>query len=500
MVAGRLGGGVSAAPGGDVVIVGGSIAGLGLALACANRGVPVHVVEADPEASGTGGVPAEAARRAPRRSTPQSAHSHTFLARTRQLLAAEAPDVLDDLRAAGVLELAMADTRPATVPAAAPQPADGDLVVLAARRTTFEAVLRAAVRRRPEVRITTGRRAVDLTVDAAGGTAHVRGVVLDDGTALPARVVVDAGGRRSAMPARLAARGVALPDDGVDCGIAYLTRFYRRRPGAGLLPLDRGFTAGGSFDRYSCLVFPADAGTFSVTFGVLPEDRELRALRAPGAFDAAVAAIPTLAPWTDVDAAEAISDVRLMAGMTNRLRGGGPGQGPPPVVGWTAVGDAAATSNPAHSRGCTIALLHAVGVAAALADHRDPGDLAAAAAAVVARDVAPWVADSVDQDRARLRRWRPGVEPEGAHLAPPPDPARLSNGETYLAARHDAYVWRRFTRLQQLVERPDDVLADARVRARVRAVQAAAPIAAPLVGPSRSDLVEIVHRARRAVA
>ena len=50
-------------------------------------------------------------------------------------------------------------------------------------------------------------------------------------------------------------------------------------PGDLSTALNRGLTAGGSFDRYSCLVFPADNGTFSVTFGVLPEDTELRLLR-----------------------------------------------------------------------------------------------------------------------------------------------------------------------------------------------------------------------------
>jgi hypothetical protein len=318
------------------------------------------------------------------------------------------------------------------------------------------------------------------------------------------------------MPGWLADHGVIVADAGVECGITYLTRFYRRIPGAPDLPLHRGFAAGGSFDRYSCLAFPGDAGTFSVTFGVLPEDRDLRGLRDGAAFNAAVRAIPALAPWVDPDHAEAISEVRTMAGLRNRIRRV-THEGRPAVLGWTAVGDAAATTNPAHSRGCTLGAVHAVAVADAVAEHHDPASLAEACAAVVEREQAPWVADSIEQDRQRLARWRPagagtveattvagdltGATGAGIAEAPAiaglaePGPGWLTNGETWLAAQHDAYVWRRFTRLQQLLDKPRDVLADPQVVARVRAVQAGRPAHAPLEGPSHDDLVGLLTAA-----
>jgi hypothetical protein len=327
----------------------------------------------------------------------------------------------------------------------------------------------------------------------------VQGVTLDDGGTVTARLVIDATGRRTAMPDWLAGHGVTVTDARVECGITYYTRFYRRAPASNAAepPLNRGFAAGGSFDRYSCLAFPGDAGSFSITFGVLPEDRELRGLRDGAAFDAAVGAIPLLAPWIDGDGTEAISDVRTMAGLLNRVRRCRAG-GRPSVLGWTAVGDAAATTNPAHSRGCTLGAVHAVAVARAVAEHRDPAARVDACAAVVESEQLPWVADSIEQDRQRLLRWRPDAVP------PAPEPATdpglvtpvgwLGNGEAYLAAQHDAYVWRRFTRLQQLLDRPADVLADRRVVARVRAVQAARPPSPPLDGPTHTELVALVGR------
>ncbi len=486
---------------GDVVIVGASVSGLTTAIALARRGIGVQLVEADRTVgrAGAGGRRGTAldprgalARRAPRRPTPQAAHSHGFLARYRQLLRVEAPDVLQGLRAAGCVELVLADRRPATVPAHAAHPGDADLVAIAARRTTFEAVLRRSALRRPEVRLVAGRKATGLVVDDDGPVPHVRGVGFDDGSAITGRLVVDATGRRTLMPTWLAAHGVVLCDERVDCGIAYLTRFYRRAFGVPDLPLERGFTSGGSFDRYSCLVFPGDAGTFSVTFGVLPEDRALRGLLDPSAFGDAVRAIPALAPWVDPAHAEPISDVRMMAGLANRLRTP-ERDGRPTVLGWTAVGDAAATTNPAHTRGCTLGAVHGVAVAEAAAAHADPCDLAEACVAVVEREQRPWVADSIEQDALRLERWRPAGFGAGFGLARPSHPrGRLTNGEVYLAAQHDAYVWRRFTRLQQVLERPDDVLADRQVLARVRAVQAARLPGPGMDGPTRDELVELL--------
>lgn len=472
-----------------VVVVGGSVAGLGTAIALDNRGVSVEIHEADDVTLAPLGEVTEEERQSPRRVTPQAAHSHAFIARSTALLRAEAPRVLDDLADAGVEAIDLASVRPSSVPLHAHHPDEVGLVVLPARRTTFEAALRAEVARRPGITVRTGHRVAGVKIDLGGVVPCVTGVGFDDGTSATGDVVVDASGRRGAMTGWLTEAGIAFEDQRVECGISYFTRFYRLVDGADRLPLNRGYTSGASFDRYSCLVFPGDDRTFSITFGTLPEDRDLRGLRHAGAFDAAVASLALLAPWVDPARSEPISEVRMMAGLVNRIRRPWI-DGRPTLLGWTAVGDAAATTNPAHSRGCSLSLVHAVGAADAIASAENTDDLADRFEAVRRTEQQPWVEDSIEQDRFRLSRWR--NQPE---LMPPRHSDRLSNGETYVASHHDAYVWRRFTRLQQLLETPDEVLADRRVIARVRAVQAAGKGLTGSAAPTRPELIELLDRA-----
>jgi hypothetical protein len=210
-------------------------------------------------------------------------------------------------------------------------------------------------------------------------------------------------------------------------------------------------------------VFPADRRTFSVTFGVLPEDRDLRCLGKPAAFDAAARTIPTVAPLPAPGRSEAASDVAFMTGLRNQVRRLLVDR-QPTVLGLVRAGDAAATSNPAHSRGCTLALANARAIAELVAGAgRDGRELAVAADRLVTDLLEPWVDDSIAQDAVRLARWRRGPAP-----AVPAD--RVSNGDAYTAAQADPVVRTAFTRVQQLRCRPDDVLADLEIIERVRAV------------------------------
>ena len=97
----------------------------------------------------------------------------------------------------------------------------------------------------------------------------------------------------------------------------------------------------------------------------------------------------------------------------------------------------------------------------------------------------PWVDDSVEQDAVRLSRWRPGAPP-----VPPTRSDRLSNGELYGAAQFEPDLWRRFSRMQNLLEQPDATLGDPTLVARVRSLPAHA--VARVAAPSRDDLVELI--------
>lgn len=462
------------------VVVGGGLAGLSAALFLARRGHPVTVLERDPAPppATIEGVPGWV-----RRGTPQAGQSHAFLARCRQILTDEAPDVLDALRAAGVGEVPLGAALPATLDG--PPKSDVDLVVLAGRRPVVEWVLRRSVHAEPGVTVRAGVAVAGLVTEA-GPVPVVRGVALEDGSTLAADTVIDAAGRRSMVAGWLQAAGAHVPDERVvPCGIAYCSQFFRRRPGAGAGPLNRGYVAGGSFDRFSCLVFPADNGTFSVTFGILPEDRAMRGLHDDAAFLAAARAVPLVSEWLAPDDALTLSGVATMRGLENRFR---PlvEAGRPAALGILAVGDSACITNPAHTRGSTLAIGSGLAAALAIDEHADPGDRALAVDAELRRTCEPLFWDSVDQDALRLARWRPdGPAP------PPSDVEQVTNAQANLAAQRDPVVWRAFTRAQQLLDPPATALADPDIVARTRVVLDSGWRPPALAAPSHDELVAI---------
>lgn len=475
-----------------VVVVGAGAAGLSAGLLLARAGHTVTVVErdatpvpADAEAAGDWG----------RSGTPQTAHSHAFVARLRALLAEYAPDVLDGLLAAGVREVPLAVEPPPELTGPVADPTD-ELVVLASRRAVLEWVLRRAVEEQDGVTVVPGATVRGLLTDDAGPAPRVTGVVLEDGSSLHADLVVDAAGRGSPVPDLLTEAGAGLPaEKSVSCGITYYSRFYRLTDPT-TLPgrLNRGYTAGSSYDRYSGLVFPADNGTFSVTFGVFPGDRELRGLHVEEAFEAAAAAVPALAPWVDPAVATPIGDVAAMAGLRNRVRRLVGDDGRPAALGVAVIGDAAVITNPAHTRGTTLAFLSAVLLAETLAEHGDdPPAFALALQAALDRELLPWFTDSVAQDAVRVARWDP-AEP----TAPPTPDGTVSNGECYTAGLRDPLVWAAFTRLQNVLALPGDVLADPAVVAATRAVLDSGWRPDPLPGPDHAMLAALVADAQPA--
>ena len=93
----------------SVIVVGGGVSGLGLALILARRGHDVTVIERDhtpmPQS-------ADEAFDWDRRGAPQVRHSHAFLARLRNLLLNDYPDVYADLLHEGATEMRFGDDLP----------------------------------------------------------------------------------------------------------------------------------------------------------------------------------------------------------------------------------------------------------------------------------------------------------------------------------------------------------------------------------------------------
>ncbi|MDP9072348.1 MAG: tryptophan 7-halogenase, partial [Actinomycetota bacterium] len=478
----------------EVIVVGAGVAGLGAALGLAGQDHRVTVVERD--ATTVPDSPDAAFEQWHRRGAPQVRHSHAFLARLRNLLRDRAPEVLEDLLAAGATELRFLDHPPPTLEDRSPRPGDEDLVALACRRTTFEWVLRRDALGARRVGLVEGAVTGLVANGADEGAPHVAGVRLADGRELRADVVVDASGVRSPLPSWLAAIGAgAVPQREQDTGIVYSSRFYRLLPGAeppspeGLVIGDMGYL------KYA--VFVGDNRTFSITFAIWTDDRELRQLLRAGPFTAAANTLAATRRWIEAGRAEPITDVEVMARLLNRRRRFVI-RGRPLATGIYAVGDSHICTNPLYGRGCSLAMVQAYLLADTLSQHAgDPVTAAVAFQEAMDREVEPWYRATVDRDR--LER-RPGGQSVDAHeearrLPLDDDTMRSLLRDGILpAAGTDPVVYRAFLRTFNLLTPPEAMMQDQDVTARVLAVwqERDTRPAPPSLGPERDELLRIL--------
>jgi 2-polyprenyl-6-methoxyphenol hydroxylase-like FAD-dependent oxidoreductase len=466
-----------------VVVNGAGVAGLSTAIFLARSGCDVVLLERDhsplPESP-------DEAFEWQRRGAPQVRHSHALLARLRNLLRDHLPDVHQELLAAGATEVAWQDMAPPTLTDRAPRPGDEDLVLLACRRTTFEWVLRRAALGTDRVELRDGASVVGLVAEP--GTEdrppRVTGVRTAEGVVIEAGLVVEAGGRRSALPRFLADLGVGLTEDEQDTGIIYLSRFYRLRPG--VEPPDKQALNGGDLGYLKFAVFRGDNRSFSVTLAVGTDDTAMRALSDPDRFEAAIALLPAVAPWVDPAVSEPITDVHVMAGLINRKRHFVV-DGRPVALGLVAVGDASVCTNPLYGRGCALGAVHGRLLADAVAAHGDDlGALALAFDEATERELVPWYTAAVNQDETAKKVLR------GEELSPEVQMMHsiLTEGLIPLA-RIDPDVNRVWVRSFSLLDPPAALMADQELMAKVLAHwqerESRAPEPPP--GPPRDELM-----------
>ncbi|MEM7288613.1 MAG: FAD-dependent oxidoreductase [Actinomycetota bacterium] len=478
------------------VIVGGGVSGLGAALTLSRLGHRVTVLERDDTAMPDS---PETAFDWDRRGAPQVRHSHALLGRLHNLLRDEHPDVLSSLLDTGATEIRMADRMPDTIDDPTPRAGDEDLVLIAARRTTFEWVLRRTVSENPAVDIRTGVGVAGL-IAGDGAVPHVTGVALEDGSTIGADLVVAANGRRSNAPDWLRSVGASMGEDEVeDTGIVYYSRFYRLVEGEEFPGADR--LVGGDLTYLKYGVFWGDNGTFSVTLATGDDDRTFRVVKDPDVFDRIGREIPAVAPWLD-GRARPITEVHSMAGLLNRRRRYVV-DGQPVATGFAAVGDSHVCTNPLYGRGCSTGFWQAHLLGEAVTDHpTDPEAQALAFDAAVRRHVVPWYKASVSSDEGNRRAVaRARAQAAGEELDEDPDAMRRSIFREGLspASRTDAVVWRAFARTMNLLESPEALMAPD-VAARVMRVwqdRENRPPEPPL-GPTRQAMLETLGVAEAA--
>jgi 2-polyprenyl-6-methoxyphenol hydroxylase-like FAD-dependent oxidoreductase len=449
------------ASGERVVVVGAGIGGLAAAMALSRMGYVVEVVERDDTPMPDD---VEGAFAWDRRGAPQVRHTHGFPALIRVLLRDRYPDVLQALRDAGVTEVSIL---PSSVPRDAPNYEEQaeDLQVLSCRRTTLEWVLRRCALADEHVRVRVGVGVSGLLVGDGGPPLDVRGVRLDDGTELPADVVVASTGRRDGVPGWFAVHGVEVAEEEHPTGTIYLSRFYR-----GTTDVPTGYQ-GGRRAGLGFVVAGADNGTYSATLAVDAADAELRAhLLDAERFEAVLPLFREMEPVVRCNGTP-LTPVQAMGGLVNRIRRFVDANGAPLVHGFFAIGDAHTCTNPLYGRGSSLAVLQAVLVADALEAHPDDRDAAARAyeTASAAR-VEPWYDISLLADKAAA--------------APRPDTSKAASGEPApprldlqtlirIAGAGDPELAVIVARTMSLLATPQEVFGDPEVVARLTAAASA---------------------------
>ncbi|HUO11746.1 MAG TPA: FAD-dependent oxidoreductase [Caulobacteraceae bacterium] len=397
-----------------VLVIGAGMAGLCTALALGPTGRPVTILERDGEPPS--GDADEAFRDWNRRGVGHLRQSHAFLARLGNIIKTEHPALHAALLEMGVRELGFESMLWRTQKASyVPKPVDAQFTLLTSRRTTLELVMRRYVETLPNVSIRSGvivRRL--MTERGASGQLTVTGVLADEGgktRELRAPVVVDAGGKNSTCIEQLIEAGAPIAEEGESAGILYFTRHYRLRPGKTEPPREGNPPSGGDLGYLKFGVFPGDNNCFSVTMCAPEIEYELRkAIVRPEMWDRMIDNLPGLRVWCDAEQAEPTSRVFGMGDLYSRWRDLVK-DGKPAVLGFFAVGDSLARTNPLYGRGCSLAAVQAEMLRDALAESADPAERLIAYHRRVHDELRPYYLAMRSQDRGAIKRAEQALTP-----------------------------------------------------------------------------------------
>jgi 2-polyprenyl-6-methoxyphenol hydroxylase-like FAD-dependent oxidoreductase len=326
-----------------VVVIGASLAGAFAAAAVARDGRSVTVLERD--------VLPQSPR--PRDGVPQGRQPHIILRRGLITVEELLPGFEADLRAAGAVPANTGEI--AWRGAAGWFPYGRPLVeVLSASRPLFEHLVMSRVRALPGVQIRDGVRVERVRRGSGTADGVPWWVDLDDGSAEPADLVVDASGRSSRLPTWLAAAGVQPARiTQVDARIGYATREYTLDPTRlGVRAVVDLTTAD---DPAGGLAGPVEDGRWLVTLTGAGERRPPRDVDgfvafARGLSDPAMAQV--------VELGEPLTDVAVHRQTGNVRHHYGAGRDWP--TGLLVVGDALCAFDPVYGQGVTVAAMEAL--------------------------------------------------------------------------------------------------------------------------------------------
>jgi 2-polyprenyl-6-methoxyphenol hydroxylase-like FAD-dependent oxidoreductase len=463
---------------GRILFVGGGIVGTCAAMMLANDGHDVTVLERDPNPPPS---PDTAWDEWDRRGVNQFRLLHYFHPKFREVADAELPGLTNAMVAGGALRMNPLVGVPDAVTGGW-RAGDERFDLVTARRPVGEAIICDVAAKTAGVTIRRGVAVSGLLASAGpDGIVHVTGVRTENGEELSADLVVDAGGRRSSVPAWLRAVGSPGPDEMIeDCGFVYYGRHFRSTDGS--IPPALGGLAQ-PYGSISVLTLPADQGTWGVGVITSSKDAALRGLKDIDAWENVVRAYPLVAHWID---AEPITDVAVMAKIEDRQRTYVI-DGSPVATGVVPLGDAWACTNPSLGRGISIGITHAAALRALLREVPldDPRAMAMRWSDLTNEHVEPLFADTLGFDRHRLAE----IEAEIAgHPYETEDPAWLLGKALATSIRKDPDLFRGFLEIVSVLERGVDVLS--RPGYAEKAITLADPT--PLPGPNRSELLSLV--------
>jgi 2-polyprenyl-6-methoxyphenol hydroxylase-like FAD-dependent oxidoreductase len=416
-----------------------------------------------------------------RRGVNQFKMLHFFLARFREVADAELPGLTDAMVGAGALRMNPLEGIPDEITGGR-RPGDERFECVTARRPVGESIIAGLAAATSGLTIRRGVGVSGVLTDTdPDGIVHVTGVRTENGEDVMADLVVDSGGRRSAMPSWLREAGSPGPKEMIeDSGFVYYGRHYRSADGS-IPPAFGGLVQ--PYGSITILTLPADNGTWGVGLVASSKDDALRKLMDIDCWEKVVRSLPMVAHWID---AEPITDIKLMAKIEDRQRTYVI-DGVPVATGVVPLADAWACTNPSLGRGISMGMVHAAALRKLLSEGPldDPRAQAVRWHELTADSVEPLFADTLAFDRHRLADIEATIEGRPYETD---DPGWALGNALAASIMRDPDLLRGFIEVVSLLDTGASVMS--RPGIAERAIALADPT--PLPGPDRAELLTLV--------